>query len=206
MLVNDIDAIRRSQGYQGVFDLLRLGRHGVVVLDPYSTLISEGVRLGAGTVLYPNVVVRCDERSGCAIGEGNTLWPQTLLLAVDGGVIEIGDGNQLGPGGVQLKANQVGARIVVGDGTRLLNGPEIVGRSSLGSGCQVLGQIAAQSVTLAAGREHTWPDVDERGAVLKGFGVARGLSVGVGEVINGHGDFAAAPIERQAAYHARPSP
>ncbi|GAB3815941.1 hypothetical protein GCM10028799_17750 [Kribbella italica] len=36
---------------------------------------------------------------------------------------------------------------------------------------------------------------------LKGFGRARGVQVGVGEVVNGSGDFDDAPVERQRHYH-----
>ncbi|MDP9843982.1 hypothetical protein [Streptosporangium lutulentum] len=38
---------------------------------------------------------------------------------------------------------------------------------------------------------------------MKGFGLARGIQLGAGEVINGAGDFADASIERQLAYHPR---
>jgi carbonic anhydrase/acetyltransferase-like protein (isoleucine patch superfamily) len=195
-----MDAHRTSQGYLTVSELLALP---AVTLDPCSTLVSPHVEIGPGTVLYPGVVISCDERSRCVIGADNVLWPGTVIIAAGGGVIEIGSGNQLGPGGVQVKANMADARIVIADGARLLNGPEVVGRSYIGEGCQVLGSIAVQSVELAGGRSYTWPDVDERGAVLKGYGVARGLRLGVGDVVNGHGDFATAPVERQLAYHPR---
>lgn len=193
-----IDAHRRAQGYLGVAELLALP---AVTLDPYSTMISPYAVIGAGTVLYPGVVIACDDRSTCVIGTGNVLWPGTLIIAAGGGSIAIGDGNQLGPGGVQVKANAPDAHIVIGDDTRLLNGPEIVGRTHIGEGCQVLGAIAVHSVDLAGGRSYTWPDVDQRGAVLKGYGVARGLRLGAGDVINGRGDFATAPVERQLSYH-----
>ncbi|MGW2400631.1 hypothetical protein ACWCYY_29135 [Kitasatospora sp. NPDC001664] len=68
------------------------------------------------------------------------------------------------------------------------------------SSCSI-GAVAVQSVRLAGGGEHAYPDPDGRGAVLKGSGLARGLSLEAGEVVNGSGDFAAAPVERQRAYH-----
>ncbi len=65
----------------------------------------------------------------------------------------------------------------------------------------MLGQITAQQVALGAGEDFSYPDPDGRGAVLKGFGKARGLTLDPGEVINGTGDFADAPLERQRTYH-----
>jgi hypothetical protein len=65
----------------------------------------------------------------------------------------------------------------------------------------VLGPITAQQVELSGGADGSHPDPDHRGAVLKGFGKARGLTLKTGEVVNGSGDFATAPIERQRSYH-----
>lgn len=87
------------------------------------------------------------------------------------------------------------------DGVRISGGAEVIGPGLLGAGSQVLGPISARSVDLAAGRPHTYPDPDHRGAVLKGFGRAQGICLGTGEVLNGAGDFAAVPLQRQRHYH-----
>ncbi|MFF2659853.1 hypothetical protein ACFVUH_21130 [Kitasatospora sp. NPDC058032] len=47
------------------------------------------------------------------------------------------------------------------------------------------------------------PDPDLRGAVPKGAGLARGIRLEAGDVVNGLGGFATATIERRLAYHPR---
>jgi hypothetical protein len=170
-----------------------------VVFDPYSTLLSVDAEIGAGNVFHPGVVIN----GRCRIGSGNTFHLGTHLLADDGALIVIGDGGTLGPGGAQITATGSGVACRIGDRVRLRNGAEIVGASTLGSGSQVLGPISARGVHLASGGDFTEPDPDLRGAVLKGFGRAQGIRLAVGEVINGLGDFAAAPVERQLSYHPR---
>jgi len=58
-----------------------------------------------------------------------------------------------------------------------------------------------QNCTLADGGTFQEPNPDERGAVLKGFGLARNIVLETGRVINGGGNFADFPIEQQSAYH-----
>lgn len=108
----------------------------------------------------------------------------------------------IGPGGVQIKANVAGAAIRLGCGVRLLNGCELTGSSEVGDGCQIIGPVQAQSVRLAGGRGgYEWPDPAERGALLKGTGLARGLTLGRGEVVSCQSVFAEQPVERQESYH-----
>jgi carbonic anhydrase/acetyltransferase-like protein (isoleucine patch superfamily) len=174
----------------------------VRILDPYSTLVSSGVQIGPDTVVYPGVVIQRDAASMLSLGSGNVLYPGTLLMAERGGQLRVGDNCELGPGGVQVKANMPDAEIVLGDGVRLLNGAELTGRSNLGNGAQIIGPVSAQSVQLAGGLGgHTWPDPDERGALLKGTGLARGLSLARGEVVSCQPSFADGDVERQARYH-----
>ncbi|TDU90779.1 hypothetical protein EV138_4374 [Kribbella voronezhensis] len=196
-----IDDQRTARGLRTVAELLELAEAGTIILDPYSVLVGTRVRLGDGNVLYPGVVIECDPESSCELGSGNTLLPGTFIAASGGGSIVIGDHNRIGEGGARLVAGQPGSRLTVGDRTRISSSPVIVAPADLGDGCQVLGQITAQQVQLSGGADWSHPDPDHRGAVLKGFGKARGLSVGVGEVVNGSGDFADASLERQRAYH-----
>ncbi|WP_093629834.1 hypothetical protein [Streptomyces sp. 3213.3] len=119
------------------------------------------------------------------------------MVRCDGGTCS------LGPDGVQIKADQPGSVLSVGNRVRLLNGAEIVGASVVGDGAQVLGAISARSVRLAGGDDFTGADPDHCGAVLKGAGLARGIRLEAGEVVNGLGDFAAASVERQLAHHPR---
>ncbi|OJX72200.1 hypothetical protein [Leifsonia sp. 71-9] len=171
------------------------------VLDLHSVLVSRFATLGEGNTLYPGVVIQADDRSELTIGSDNVFYPGAFLLAESGGRLRIGSSGDYGPGGVQVKANAGSSEIRIGDGVRIANGPEIVGLTSIGDGGQVIGPIRAQSVQLAGGGDHQEPDPDRRAGVLKGVGLARGLVVGVGEVVNGLGDFAVAPIERQRFYH-----
>ncbi|WP_328789405.1 hypothetical protein [Streptomyces sp. NBC_00273] len=197
-----LNDVRVQNGFLTLEDMMDLAARNTV-FDPYSTLIARDARIGSGNVFYPGVVVRCDSGGECRIGDANTFHPATLVVAAAGGRVTIGDGCSLGPGGVQIKANQPKTDLRIGNGVRLLNGAEIVGSSLLGDGSQIIGAVAAQSVELGGGQDFTGPDPDLRGAVLKGFGLARAVRLNTGDVVNGAGDFASAPIERQLAYHPR---
>lgn len=118
--------------------------------------------------------------------------------------MKIGNGNEFGPAGITIKANMSDALIAVGDDGRYCDGASIMGKTNLGSGSQVLGNITVQGCTLAAGGTHQEPDPDKRAAVLKGFGLARGITLEVGQVVNGAGKFADAPVEWQHDYHPKP--
>lgn len=198
------DLSRSKLGFLSVMEVESLAEAGVLILDTNSTLIASAARVKAGATLYPGVVVRADSASHIEIGEGTVLYPGTLLLAEDGGSIHIGDRCELGPGGVQIKANRPGARIEVHDEARLLNGCEVMGNSMIGTGAQILGSITAQSVRLEGGLGgYSWGDPDERGAVLKGTGLARNIELRRGDVLNGSGSFDDATVERQLSYHPR---
>jgi carbonic anhydrase/acetyltransferase-like protein (isoleucine patch superfamily) len=198
-LWEEFDQSRRVRGLLTPAELLALP--DIVVLDPFSVILSRQVSLGPGNLLYPGVVIECDEQSRCVIGRDNVFHVGTRILVSSGGSISIGDRSVVGEGGAQIKATTGDCEISIGDETRIMNGAELLGHSKVGSGCQILGPISARSVDLAAGAAYTHLDPDQRGAVLKGFGRAQGLRVGVGEVINGVGDFRSAPVERQRAHH-----
>ena len=196
------DQHRTALGFLTVQQTDALADLGVRVLDPFSALISAGAQIGRGTVIYPGVVVQRDQASTLVLGSGNVLFPGTFLLAERGGRIVIGDSCELGPGVVQVKANLADSDIRLGNGVRLLNGCELTGRSDLGDGCQIIGTVLAQSVRLGGGLGgYSWPEPDERGALLKGTGLARGLVLRRGEVASCQPSFADAPVERQSCYH-----
>jgi len=194
---------RRRAGFLMPEDLLALHGEQNAILDPFSTLVSEGVEIGRDNMLYPGVVLARHGESVLRIGSRNILFPGTLLVAEGGGSLIVGDGNHLGDGGCRMKANRGDARIVVGSHGRYVGGTEVVGRTTLGDGTQVLGAITVQDCVLTGGMPFTAPDPDARGAVLKGFGLARGIRLDVGEVVNGAGSFADCPVERQLSYHGR---
>jgi len=174
------------------------------VLDPYSVLISKNVSVGTGNILYPNVVIECADNAKITIGNDNVFYPGTYLLSSTGS-ISIGDNNELGMNGCTIRANSSEAAIRIGSGGRYCDGANIMGQSNLGDGSQILGNIIVQSCTLAPGSTYQVPDPNERGAVLKGFGIARNLTLEKGLVINGAGDFASSPTEWQRDYHSTPS-
>lgn len=196
------DEHRLALGFRTAAEVDALADSGVRVLDPFSALISAGVAIGPGTVIYPSVVIQRNGTSRLVLGAGNVLYPGTFLLAEQGGSLMIGDGCELGPGVVQVKANLPDSEIKIGNGVRLVNGCELTGRSQLGDGCQIIGPVQAQSVRLAGGLGgYGWPNPDERGALLKGTGLARGIAVGRGEVASCQPSFADVEVVRQSRFH-----
>jgi carbonic anhydrase/acetyltransferase-like protein (isoleucine patch superfamily) len=206
LIAHPSDDVRRAEGFLTYGEVLALCDQGVHVLDPSSCLVSRGVSIGYGARIYPNVVLEARDAGMIVVGTGAVMFPGTLLIASDDGTIRTGEACEFGPGGVQVKANHPGAKIEIGNAVRLLNGCEVTGVSSLGDGAQVIGAIAAQSVRLGGGRGgYRWPEPDERGAVLKGAGLARELTLRAGDVLNLTRSFASAAVERQSAYHPRVS-
>lgn len=191
----DPDSIRRDLGFLTVSEVLQLCTTQQI-LDPSSTLISVKVQLGEGNVFYPGVVLQADDESSCVIGHRNVFYPGAFVSAEHGGMILMGSGITLGPGNVQLKAGR-GDAVAVGDSARLANGPVVTGRSVLGSGSQIVGAVEAQSVVLADGGDFQSSPPEKRGAVLKGAGLACGVRLAPGDLLQGFGDFAAANAVRQ---------
>lgn len=200
-LMAAIDAQRAARGFMSVTQMLkRLSIGKNIVLDPFSTLISEGVEIGANNTFYPNVIIEANHGGTITLGSGNIFYPGSFLLA-DPGTITIGDGNEFGSGGLQIKANMPASAIQIGNNGRYRNGAEIMGQCVLGSGSQILGAISAQNCTLEAGDSYKDADPETRAGLLKGFGLARNLTVKQGEVINGQGKFEQSAIEQQIVYH-----
>lgn len=197
-----IDNIRKQQRFLSVSDLLAAHGETNSILDA-SVLISEGVDIGNDNVFYPNVVIERQGEGKVSLGSNNTFYPGTYIIS-SAGSVTIGDNNEFGTSGCTIKANMPDATIVIGDGGRYCDGANIMGKTSLGSGSQVLGNITVQGCTLAGGGTFQTPDPDERAAVLKGFGLARGIALEKGQVVNGSGNFAERPVEWQRDYHPKP--
>jgi hypothetical protein len=197
------DYLKKTRQARGFLDAPdTIGEIGAdnFILDPYSLLISKGVRIGTGNVFYPNVVIETQGDGVIVIGDNNIFYPGTYLLS-SAGSITVGRDNEFGASGCTVKANTPDAQIIISDGGRYCDGASIVGKTSLGSGTQVLGAITVQDCSLASGGTFQTPDPDERAAVLKGFGLARGITLEKGQVVNGSGNFASRPIEWQHDYH-----
>ena len=195
-----LDRLRHEQGYLTVGEVVALIDNGNIILDPFSTLIGRHVRVGRGNVFYPTVSIWCDDASEITIADRNIFHVGTLLHAGPGRIV-IGTGNQLGESGFIAKANRSGAVIEIGDHGRYLGGASVYGVTQLGSGSQILGAISVENCILAPGASFTDPDPDARGAVLKGSGIARGLTLKRGEVIQGNGLFTAEAIKPQSFFH-----
>ena len=195
-----IDEHRALRGFLTIEELMKLAASGNTVLDPFSTLIGRAVVIGSGNNIYPNTIIECTEMDMVVIGDENTIFPGCLFQAGPG-TLRVGNGNQFGDGGAFVKANRPGSEIVIGDNGRYSGGAQILGRTSLGSGSQVLGAITVVDCTLAAGVSFRDEAPEEQGGVLKGFGTARGLAVGRGQVISGHGSFDQTAILEQRAFH-----
>lgn len=195
---------RQSKGFLSADDLAATVGQQNTILDPHSVLISKSASIGTGNTFYPNVIIECQGDGAITIGNDNTFYPGTYVLS-SAGAVKIGNSNEFGPAGLVIKANMGDALIAVGDKGRYCDGASIMGKTSLGSGSQVFGNITVQGCTLAGGGNFQEPDPDNRASVLKGFGLARGISLEVGQVVNGSGNFADAPVEWQHDYHPKPA-
>jgi acetyltransferase-like isoleucine patch superfamily enzyme len=170
------------------------------ILDLNSLLISEGVKIGNNNVFYPNVIIERSADGTVSIGDDNIFYPGVYILS-SAGSLRIGNKNEFGTGGCTIKANMADADIRIGDGGRYCDGVSIMGKTLLGNGSQLLGNITVQNCSLADGGTFKDPDPDARAAVLKGFGLARNIVLECGQVMNGSGNFADAPVEWQHTYH-----
>ncbi len=195
-----VDDLRRAHGLMTLDQIADLAARGNVVFDPFSTLIAAAARIGTGNVFHPCVTIDCAPGGDLVIGDGNLFHANTTVVA-ETGPVTIGSGNQFGEGGFVAKANRVGADIRIGDHGRYLGGAAVFGACRLGDGSQILGAITADDCMLAGGGSHREPDPDRRAGLLKGTGVARGLTVRVGHVIVGHGGFRQADEEPQRIHH-----
>ena len=170
---------RARLGLLSLADVEALTEQDILIPSPSAVLISAGVAIGAGTILWPGATLLADRPADLTIGED----------------CEIGT-----EGGFWLDARS-GKPIRIGKGARLLGGGACEGPCEIGDGAQILGAIRCRDCRLEGGGSWRHPDPDKRGAVLKGNGVARNIELGRGEVIQAFGLFAEAPIRRQMEFH-----
>lgn len=199
-----VDAARRRAGFLALCETFRLAEEGVTVLDPFSTLITPGVVLSPGTVIWPGVTLQVGEEGRIVVGKDVQLDTGTRIVSI-GGRVTVGQGSEIGEeGGFTIKAERPQCEIVIGAGARLLGGGSLTLDNRIGDGAQVLGPIRMQNCTLASGGTYREPDPDRRGAVLKGCGVARGIDLPTGMVIQAFGLFSDAPVRQQSYFHPKP--
>jgi hypothetical protein len=204
-VLSQLDAVRVSRGLLTIDAVLSLVARGNVVFDPFSTLISEHANIGENNVFFPCTYLFClHPDSELIVGEGN-IFHSGSIFSAETGSISIGNRNQFGEGGFIAKANSAGAQIKIEDNGRYLGGASVFGKSTLGSGSQLLGKITVENCTLRAGAPHTEPDPNRRAALLKGQGLARNLDVQAGQVISANGIFRFEDAQPQAVFHPRPT-
>lgn len=199
-MIDQIDRYRHEAGYLGIAETIALGRSGNIVFDPFSTLVSRHITIGAHNILHPNIRLEADQHTQLMIGNGNMFTSGTTIMAQTG-LIRIGDENIFGPGNVTITTARPDAMIRIGSFGRYRGTIDMDGQCVLGDGSQILGQISVQSVELAAGGSFKHPIADERGAVLKGFGKATGIRLETGKVIAGSGGFCISAQKPQSFYH-----
>jgi carbonic anhydrase/acetyltransferase-like protein (isoleucine patch superfamily) len=194
------DAARERLGFLSEAGIIALSRLGIMVPDPGSVLVSGDVRLAEDVVLWPNVILQISAGGRITIGPGTNLFPGTRIVA-SGGSVTVGAGAEIGEeGGFTLKAG-AGETIEIGDGARLLGGGSLTLSNRIGRGAQILGPVRCQNCLLGDGGTYRDPEPDARGGVLKGSGVARGIEVPQGHVIQAFGLFAEAVMRRQSYFH-----
>jgi carbonic anhydrase/acetyltransferase-like protein (isoleucine patch superfamily) len=194
------DAARERLGFLSEVEIIALSRLGILSPDPGSVLVSGDVRLAEDVVLWPNVILQISAGGRITIGPGTNLFPGTRIVA-SGGSVTVGAGAEIGEeGGSTLKAG-AGETIDIGDGARLLGGGSLTLSNRIGRGAQILGPIRCQNCLLGDGGTYRDPEPDERGGVLKGSGIARGIEVPQGHVIQAFGLFAEAVMRPQSYFH-----
>ncbi|MCO7263680.1 hypothetical protein [Dickeya zeae] len=201
--VDVFDKARIQNGFLTIGEIVELCEKGNLIYDPFSVLISENIEIGTGNIFYSNIIVSVSNGHTVKIGDKNIFYSNTVIEASAGDIL-VGSENQFGEGGVTIKANRISSSIEIGCYGRYLGGASIFGTCLLESGSQVLGQITVDSCHLQHGGSWREPNPDNRAGLLKGYGVARNLTVGKGRVINGAGSFDESMLELQSSYHPVP--
>ncbi|MEE1657821.1 hypothetical protein VB618_16590 [Microvirga sp. CF3062] len=198
------DEARQRLGFLPIAETAALAHRGVVIPDPASVLVSSDTRLEKGVILWPGVILQVLEGGDIVIGDDTQLFPGSRLVA-SGGSIKVGACAEIGEeGGFTLKA-EARDLIEIGDGARLLGGGSLILSNRVGRGAQIVGPIRCQNCTLGDGGTYRDPEPDERGAVLKGSGVARNIDVPTGCVIQAFGLFSEGVIRQQSYFHPKPA-
>ncbi|WP_282093644.1 hypothetical protein [Epibacterium ulvae] len=194
------DALRSARGMMTIREIVNLVDQGNIIFDPFSVLISSDVRIGTGNIIHSCVSLLTSSEGEMSIGDGNTFHPNCSFLA-EGAVIKIGCRNQFGEGGFIAKANRKGTHIEISNDGRYLGGASVFGNTKLGDGCQLLGSMNVYNCVLEGGDSWRDGDPDQRGALLKGTGAARGLTLARGQVIAGQGAFNMDDVKSQSFFH-----
>ena len=182
-----LNQIRIKNGFLTIEETFELSENGNTVFDPFSVLISKNVLIGTGNIFYPSVVFSCAAGKSLSIGNGNIFMTGCTFSAVKGRII-IGDKNHA-------------SKICIGSNCRITGGAQIYGKTELGDGTQVLGNIRVIDCILSSGGSYKTENPDLRGSVLKGCGTAKGIKLERGQVISGSGIFKMEDVKMQSYFH-----
>ena len=107
-----------------------------------TTLVSPGVTLGAGVVLWPRRHSTILGTGQLSVGPGAILYPGARLVA-EHSHISVGAGTEIGEeGGFTIKSG--GSDVVIGREVRLLGGGSLSFANTIGDGAQILRPSAAR--------------------------------------------------------------
>jgi len=194
------DVERARLGFLSQKETIALAGRGVILPAPLSVLVSRDVEFEPDVILWPSTIVQAIDGGDVGIGRGTQLFPGTRIVA-EGGSVVVGARAEIGEeGGFTLKAG-AGETIEIGDGARLLGGGSLALSNRIGRGAQILGPIRCQNCLLGDGGTYRDAEPDERGGVLKGSGIARGIDVPQGHVIQAFGLFSEGVLRRQSYFH-----
>ncbi|MDD4493741.1 MAG: DapH/DapD/GlmU-related protein, partial [Eubacteriales bacterium] len=122
--INITDRIRLSQAGRIVRKriLEKLMLEGVTIIDPDSTYIDTGVKIGIDTQIFPGTIIK----GGTVIGEQCTIGPNAVIyssvignkVTVDSSEVRessIGDSTKVGPFAYIRPASSIGSNVKIGD-------------------------------------------------------------------------------------------
>ena len=122
MGVNDRIDLAKAQKWMTRHECERHMRNGVTIIDPETVYIDVGVKIGADTVIYPNVIIQ----GGTVIGERVTILSNSFLRnAVIADEVCIDSS--------KIVESSVGARTTIGPMSHLRNHTEIAEDCRIGN-------------------------------------------------------------------------
>ncbi len=203
MSISEIDFIdkqRSAAGFLSIDETIALGDNNTI-FDPRSTLISRWVKMGIWNILYPNTTIVLWQESELSIGDNNVFHSSTYLEASNWWKLTIGSHNHF-EWWVTLKANMSTAIIDVWNNWRYINQIlQVLWKTSLWDGSQVIGAITVQNCILDAGEDFRNQDPNKRWWLLKWYWVARSLQIPLWKWLEGFGRFDPESIFLQSQNH-----
>jgi len=174
-----------------------LMRSGVTVIDPASTFVDRGVRIGPDTVIYPFTMVEGDTivGAGCVIGPGTRLVGARVGdgVTVQNSIVvdsSVGDGSSIGPFAYLRPGTDLGKDVKVGNfveikKSRIGDGSKVPHLSYLGDA--VVGEkvnVGAGTITCNYDGQKKWPTHIGDGAFIgSNANLVAPVRIGAGAVV-----------------------